>query len=58
MKSSAPCLKQFSALLFLVFLVNANISYGQRRAKAPHKSESRASGRRNTLEYGQKTKLR
>jgi tetratricopeptide (TPR) repeat protein len=44
MKSSAPFLRQVSALLFLVFLVNANISYGQRRAKAPRKSESRAAG--------------
>jgi tetratricopeptide (TPR) repeat protein len=44
MKSSAPLFRQASALLFLVFLVNANITYGQRRAKAPRKSESRAAG--------------
>ena len=44
MKSSAPLLRQALVLLFLVFLVNANISYGQRRAKAPRKSESRAAG--------------
>jgi len=44
MKSSPPFLKQILTLLFLLSLVTTNIAYGQKRGKAPRKSESRAAG--------------
>lgn len=44
MRSSAPFLKQVVTLLFLVSLLTTNTAYGQKRARAPQKSASRAAG--------------
>lgn len=44
MRSTAPFLKQVLSLLFLVFLLNTNIAYGQKRGRAPQQSASRAAG--------------
>jgi tetratricopeptide (TPR) repeat protein len=42
MRSSAPYLRQVYVLIFFVSLITANITYGQRRSRAPQKSASRA----------------
>jgi tetratricopeptide (TPR) repeat protein len=44
MKSSVPYLRQVCVLVFLVSLITANITYGQRRSSGPQKSASRAAG--------------
>lgn len=42
MRSTAPYLRQVYVLIFFVSLITANITYGQRRSRAPQKSASRA----------------
>lgn len=42
MRSSAPVPRQILTLLFLVSLLTTNITYAQKRARAPQKSASRA----------------